>query len=213
PPAAAPPPMAPATASVSAPATAAAAGVLGPLALARKRRASTAGRSALARLSRRARIALLAGEGSLARALLLPLALGRSCVLTRGRGPLRWLAGAAARTIASAGAIACAGAVAWTCTRAVARAPCLREAAAASCAARSIPLASLFVEATGDVLRRALPRGLSLLSLVFSTHVRVTIADAAAMVRVVLPGLAIAPVDVPAPVDVLVDVDVGVAVI
>src|SRR5262249_27836303 len=98
PPAAAPPPMAPATASVSAPATAAAAGVLGPLALARKRRASTAGRSALARLPRRARIALLAGEGSLARTLLLPLTLGRGCVLTRGRGPLRGLAGAAPRT-------------------------------------------------------------------------------------------------------------------
>src|SRR5262249_60584448 len=106
PPAAAPPPMAPATASVSAPATAAAAGVLGPLALARKRRASTAGRSALARLSRRARIALLAGEGSLARTLLLPLTLGRSCVLTRGRGPLRGLAVAAPTAIAPARAVA-----------------------------------------------------------------------------------------------------------
>src|SRR5262249_25904126 len=216
PPAAAPPPMAPATASVSAPATAAAAGVLGPLALARKRRASTAGRSALARLPRRARIALLAGEGSLARTLLLPLTLGRGCVLTRGRGPLRGLAVAAARAMATAGAIAGAGPIApagtIACAWAVAGATCLGQAAA-SRTPRFTAIATLFVEAARDVLRRALPRGLSLLSLVFSTHVRVTIADAAAMVRVVLPGLAVAPVDVPAPVDVLVHVDVRVAVI
>src|SRR5262249_3506825 len=103
-----------------------------------------------------------------------------------------------------------AGTVACTCTRAVARAACLREAAAASRAARSIPLATLFVEAARDVLRRALPCGLSLLSLVFLTHVGVTIADAAAMIGVVLPGLT---VDVPVPVDFLVHVDVRIAVI
>src|SRR5262249_49753267 len=72
------PAAAPAATPVAAPAAvaaAAASGVLGPLALARPRLASTARCSALARLSRRPRIALLASEGSLARALLLPLAL------------------------------------------------------------------------------------------------------------------------------------------
>src|SRR5262249_35031837 len=138
--------------------------VLWTLSLPRERLAAAARRTALARLPGRARIALLAGERSLARALL--LALRRRSGLARGCRPLRRLAVATARAIpcagsvATAGTVACAGPIAaagtvartCACTRAVAGAACLGQPAAA----RAIPLATLLVKAACNVLRRAL---------------------------------------------------------
>src|SRR5262249_53897092 len=168
-------------------AAAVAAAVLGTLrGVPRERLAAAARRAALARLPGGARIALPASEGSLARALVLPLALRRGSVLALG-WPLRRLtiaaagaitcAGTTTRTLASAGTIAAAGTVAgsgtatWTIAGAAA---CLRQSTA-SRAAWFAAVAALFVEAARDVLRRALPRGLAVLSLVFPTDVRVAI--------------------------------------